>query len=249
MKGKKINRTSHEVASFSPIRVFKFSIIFHIWSVLFLIITLNTFSTDFTSSGRTTPNYQSSVPGTPTKPLLVEIIPDTKSETSPTGKRKKLADLLNESFRGEEDLDKPNMEMEIDAYAKMVEKNMQLTSMEGTPLTLQTNSVCSSNLQTPSRESKLDKERKAVKLGNCCLPSLVASLKLHWPEDKKRISHSQGWRLEARRYDAQVGYVRNFLAIGNRYFVHGKFSWLWLPGSYSQLALACGFSYCLWREV
>lgn len=132
------------------------------------------FPVDFTPSGSSTPNHQSSVPGAPLpKPPLVEMAPDhnpetNSSETSPTKKKKKLADLLKDSFRADEEDGARNEKN----GPTIEDSNMVVVkSREETPGASGRNS---SKEKTPNRELKLEKERK-LKVGQCCLPGLVTS--------------------------------------------------------------------------
>ncbi|XP_058093261.1 uncharacterized protein At3g27210-like [Magnolia sinica] len=154
---------------------------------------------DFTPSRGNTPNYQRSTPTTPrlNKVSFLERAPNSKlPELSPTVKKKKLAELFEESTKGERDSDtKTNSTEQNVINGKMETENAHLQippkSSEGTPYLTGTNSVCSSE-RTPNGESKPEREKK-VRAAQCCLPSLVPSLS--FSEKKKQpspVSHNGG---------------------------------------------------------
>ncbi|XP_068667134.1 uncharacterized protein At3g27210-like [Aristolochia californica] len=147
---------------------------------------------EFTTSSCSTPNYQRSISGTPQhdNAFFVERIPNEKPETSPTDKKKKLADLFKDNLCDEQEfvgqvVDNGKLEV------NNIHVNIPRKSSDGTPHMSGTISLCSSE-RTPTRDFRLEKEKK-VKAAQCCLPSLVTSLS--FGERKKHQSpahHSSG---------------------------------------------------------
>ncbi|XP_042464823.1 uncharacterized protein At3g27210-like [Zingiber officinale] len=96
---------------------------------------------------------------------------DTKSEPSPTG-RKKLSDLLQETSRGERIIDAPTAaeaNTETNGMAE-VEKDRSRGLSNGNQY-LSSNSADEAGVTTPRRDKK-KKKGKTWKDGHCCLPSL-----------------------------------------------------------------------------
>lgn len=95
---------------------------------------------------------------------------DSKSEPSPTG-RKKLSDLLQETSRGERVVDAPTAaetNTMLNGMAE-VEKDRSRGLLNGNQY-LSRNSADDGSATTPSRDWK--KKGKTWKDGHCCLPSL-----------------------------------------------------------------------------
>ncbi|CAL9102371.1 unnamed protein product [Musa textilis] len=130
---------------------------------------------EFTPSRGSTPNHQLSSPLTPQfdSRFVFEKYPDSKSEPSPTGK-KKLSELLHETSDGEQ-IDAPDAaEENVDINAKLDEYKTKtdrpVNSSSATPFRSGASSICSGEV-TPRRDLKGQKE-KTWKTSHCCLPSL-----------------------------------------------------------------------------
>lgn len=116
---------------------------------------------DFTPQG-STPIHQLSVPMTPRE------FSDSKSEPSPTG-RKKLGELFREMAQVESEDDVPNA-----PKAEVVEKTANARQLQGSStgaLYLSENTLFDSKEATPTKDSKIRKD-KIWKMQQCCLPSL-----------------------------------------------------------------------------
>lgn len=124
---------------------------------------------DFTPSRGSTPNHQISAPATPkwNKPMYVSQFPDTKSEPSPTDGKKRLFDLLQESFQGEHANNEKTAETngKLDGFG--LKNSRPPRSLDGT------NSEFGIEV-TSGRYSNHRKERTGKTKG-CCFPSLMPS--------------------------------------------------------------------------
>ncbi|KAK6928508.1 hypothetical protein RJ641_007099 [Dillenia turbinata] len=152
---------------------------------------------DFTPSRGSTPLHPSrgntplhegiSVPQV-NKALLEEKTPKSKPETSPTEKKKKLAELFQDSFGNEEDIPnilnnqhKPNGKTGLKATPVFLPSK----SPHSTPHMSGGNSMTSSE-RTANGSGKLEKEKHSKSM-QCCLPvpSLISSSSFN---DRKRTS-------------------------------------------------------------
>jgi len=128
---------------------------------------------DFTPSRGSTPKHHFSAPGTPrmNKSLNLPTFPDTKLEPSPTDGKKRLFDLLQETFHehwaGDQNAETNE---KTDGY-KLT--NNQPPRSEGSPYLSGTNSVWSSEA-TPGRDPSNRKERTG-RPKHCCFPGFVPS--------------------------------------------------------------------------
>ncbi|XP_038974326.1 uncharacterized protein At3g27210 isoform X2 [Phoenix dactylifera] len=148
---------------------------------------------EFTPSRGSTPNYQITTPATPrlNDTFFIEKFSDSKSEPSPTG-RKKLAELLRESSQGEKDVkgqnasDREKVEINGKPDGCKINSDQPPKSLDGTPYFSGANSVYSSEV-TPTRDPK-NRKKRTWKSAHCCLPSLVQSFSF----DERRQKMSQG---------------------------------------------------------
>jgi len=142
--------------------------------VLVIHIRFIFFNADFTPSRGTTPKHHFSTPGTPqtNKSLQLPTFPDTKSEPSPTDGKKKLFDLLQETFH-EDVSDDQNAETNGKTDGDKLTYNQPPRSSEGSPYLSGTNSVWSSEA-TPGRDPNNRKERTG-RLKHCCFPGFLPS--------------------------------------------------------------------------
>ncbi|RRT33273.1 hypothetical protein B296_00057076 [Ensete ventricosum] len=130
---------------------------------------------EFTPSGGSTPNHQINSPMTPQfhNHFPSEKYPDSKSEPSPTG-RKKLAELLHETLQSEK-VNAPNAaEARVDSNVKPdIYKTNTDQPQNSANATLHHSGACSigSSEVTPNRDLK-SRKAKTWKTGHCCLPSL-----------------------------------------------------------------------------
>ncbi|RRT85634.1 hypothetical protein B296_00003625, partial [Ensete ventricosum] len=127
------------------------------------------FNADFTPSRGSTPNHQLSSPLTHQfdSRFAFEKYPDSKSEPSPTGK-KKLSELLHESSDSEQ-IDVPDAaEESVDIDAKLDEyktkTDQPVNSSSATPFQSGASSICSSEVRSR-------RDLKGHKTSHCCLPS------------------------------------------------------------------------------
>ncbi|KAL6325448.1 hypothetical protein AAG906_023293 [Vitis piasezkii] len=146
---------------------------------------------DFTPSRGNTPVHPNVSIGTPhaNKAPFENRVPASIPTPSPTGRKKKLAELFEESIRNDMDgndeniLGKQNM-----SNGKMEVKRTILDfppeSANGTPLASGPNSVCSGG-RTPNGDFKSEKE-KPLRSTQCCLPSLRSNRSFN--ERKKKMS-------------------------------------------------------------
>ncbi|KAJ0972664.1 hypothetical protein J5N97_020623 [Dioscorea zingiberensis] len=134
---------------------------------------------DFTPSRGSTPNYQFGTPGTTpqNKAPIGSGFPNSNAEPSPTNKKKKLADLLQESLYSEQIDNKQNVKDNVapnrEQYANRLYGEHPPKSAIGTPYFSGASSVCGSEAMTPNRDTKHRKERRS---SNCCFPSLGSTL-------------------------------------------------------------------------
>ncbi|KAK9113469.1 hypothetical protein Syun_020266 [Stephania yunnanensis] len=125
---------------------------------------------DFTPSRGNTPNYQSSFVRTPSrgKAFVVES-KESKPEPSPNTKKKKLSELFQESFAGDEVSDDQNIGV---AKPKAIDLDISRKSTNGTPNVSGVNSVCSSERVPNAPKAENERLSRAVQ---CCLPSFGQS--------------------------------------------------------------------------
>ncbi|XP_074563493.1 uncharacterized protein At3g27210-like [Curcuma longa] len=135
---------------------------------------------DFTPSRGNTPDHQANEQSNHVldDAIFIDKRLDSKSEPSPTG-RKKLGDLLQETSRGEQVIDAPNAaepSTELNGMAE-VEKDRSRGLSNGNQY-LSNNSPDEGGATTSSRDRKKKKKKKKKKKGktwkdgHCCLPSL-----------------------------------------------------------------------------
>ncbi|WCJ27483.1 hypothetical protein M5689_009223 [Euphorbia peplus] len=133
---------------------------------------------DFTPSRGNTPVHHKFSMGTPklNKTTLETKPPSPESilEPSPTGKKKRLSELFEETRTDEKDAD--NLDNKNIGNEKSVAKPTILDvlpkSSSSTPYISGTNSVCGSE-RTANGEPLFERER-SVKYKQCCLPSLMS---------------------------------------------------------------------------
>ncbi|KAH7670348.1 hypothetical protein IHE45_10G019700 [Dioscorea alata] len=132
---------------------------------------------DFTPSRGSTPNHQFGT--TPrNKAYMGSTFPNSSVEPSPTERKKKLAELLQESLYSEQISDGQNVSHNNKApngeqFANRLDTEHPPKSVVGTPYFSGASSVCGSEAMTPSRDLKHRKERRS---SSCCLPSLLLNL-------------------------------------------------------------------------
>ncbi|OMO92982.1 hypothetical protein COLO4_17171 [Corchorus olitorius] len=147
---------------------------------------------DFTPSRGNTPVHHNFSMGTPrvVKAAAGEGSPGSASETSPTGKKKKLVELFRESIREDQGGDEQNASnnQDIANGKKEVKPTIQdilpPKSAEGTPYISGSNSLCSSE-RTANGDHSIFKE-KPFRSVQCCLPSLVSCSS--FSERKKKMN-------------------------------------------------------------
>ncbi|KAG6530148.1 uncharacterized protein At3g27210-like [Zingiber officinale] len=127
---------------------------------------------DSTPSRGNTPDHPANQQSNPVldDAIFIDKHLDTKSEPSPTG-RKKLSDLLQETSRGERVIDAPTAaeaNTETNGMTE-VEKDRSRGLSNGNQY-LSSNSADEAGVTTPRRDKK--KKGKTWKDGHCCLPSL-----------------------------------------------------------------------------
>uniref|UniRef100_A0A5B6Z0E2 Uncharacterized protein n=1 Tax=Davidia involucrata TaxID=16924 RepID=A0A5B6Z0E2_DAVIN len=144
---------------------------------------------DFTPSRGSTPVHQSFSMGTlrVNNALLADKKPGSKPEPSPTGKKKKLAELFQESLGSDQDEDDQNIlgnqnrvngKMEGKTAALYLPQKSANGNVNGA------NFVCSSE-RTPNGDFRPEKE-KSIRYAQCCLPGLLSSRSCS--ERKKKMS-------------------------------------------------------------
>lgn len=145
---------------------------------------------DFTPSRGNTPVHQGVSMGTPrvNKVPFEDRVPASIPTPSPTGRKKKLAELFEESMHDNNHvtdentlgkLDTSNGKMEVKAIL-----DLPSDSANGTPFASGPNSVCSGGI-TPNGDFKPEKE-KPLRSKQCCLPSLRSNRSFN--ERKKKMS-------------------------------------------------------------
>ncbi|XVE67714.1 hypothetical protein DITRI_Ditri09bG0010500 [Diplodiscus trichospermus] len=146
---------------------------------------------DFTPSRGNTPVHHSFSVVTPqVNKATVEGSPGSVSETSLTGRKKKLVELFRESIREDQDVNELNTSSNRDAAnGKMevkptIQDLLPSKSADGTPYVSGANSRCNSE-RTANRDNPMFKE-KLFRSGQCCLPSLVSCSS--FSERKKKMS-------------------------------------------------------------
>ncbi|WOK94491.1 hypothetical protein Cni_G03193 [Canna indica] len=131
---------------------------------------------DYTPSRGNTPDHQTNMQLPPilNGSLYVDKYPDSKSEPSPTSRRK-LGDLLQETSQGEQVVNSSNLaEEKVRINGEPEVDKMDADQPSGISSGTPNCSVDSSTLRgevTPSRDRKYRKG-KTWKAGHCCLPSL-----------------------------------------------------------------------------
>ncbi|MBA0572101.1 hypothetical protein Golob_002462 [Gossypium lobatum] len=145
---------------------------------------------DFTPPHSNTPVHQSFSLGTSqVNKVGDDGSPGSVSETSPSGKKKKLVELFQESIRDDHDTSESNTSSNQDtANEKIVKPTIQdilpPKSADGTPYVSGANSCCSSE-RTVNGDNPIFKE-KPLRSVQCCLPSLVSCSS--FSERKKKMS-------------------------------------------------------------
>ncbi|KAJ6818990.1 uncharacterized protein M6B38_404720 [Iris pallida] len=128
---------------------------------------------ELTPSRGSTPNHQISAPAIPKwdNSLYLSQFPDSKSEPSPTDRKTRLFDLLQETFQGDHVTDEKTVESnrKLDKFGLKISQPPR--SSDGTPYLSETNSEFSSKV-TPGRYSNHRKDREGKTKG-CCFPSLM----------------------------------------------------------------------------
>ncbi|XP_043707392.1 uncharacterized protein At3g27210-like [Telopea speciosissima] len=147
---------------------------------------------DFTPSCGNTPNHPSRFIVTPrlNKSLSMDGAAGNRTESSPTDKKKNLAELFLESFRHDQDADNQIFAVYQSISKEKLEPepiSLDLPpsprSTNGTPYMYGFNSICSSH-RTPNQDFKPDKE-KSSRAAQCCLPSFVCG---SLSDKKKKLS-------------------------------------------------------------
>ncbi|XWS32648.1 hypothetical protein CRYUN_Cryun22dG0008200 [Craigia yunnanensis] len=146
---------------------------------------------DFTPSRGNTPVHHSVSVGTPlANKATEEVSTGSVSESSPTGKKKKLVELFRESIREDQDVNELNTSSNQDfTNGKMevkptIQDILPPKSTDGTPYVSGANSLCSSG-RTANGDNPMFKE-KPFRSVQCCLPSLVSCSS--FSERKKKMS-------------------------------------------------------------
>ncbi|XWS44022.1 hypothetical protein CRYUN_Cryun15aG0009600 [Craigia yunnanensis] len=134
---------------------------------------------DFTPSRGNTPVHHSFSVGTSrVNKVTEEGSPGSVSESSPTGKKKKLIELFRESIGEDQYVNELNTSTNQDiTYGKMAVKPtiqdiIPPKSTDDTPYVTGANSLCSSE-RTANGDNPMFKE-KPFRSVQCCLPSLVS---------------------------------------------------------------------------
>ncbi|XP_039123562.1 uncharacterized protein At3g27210-like [Dioscorea cayenensis subsp. rotundata] len=118
---------------------------------------------DFTPSHSSTPIIQIGNAEKSTEDFIGDSFPDSKFKPSLTSKKKKLADLLQDSFYADQITDE-----KVDSNKKQIDSPNLLNE---TPYFSATSSASAVELKTRNKYSKHGKEKKNV---HCCLPRLVS---------------------------------------------------------------------------
>ncbi|GLT33104.1 hypothetical protein SLA2020_077180 [Shorea laevis] len=146
---------------------------------------------DFTPSRGSTPVHHSFSRGmTPVHHALADGTPTPIPEPSPTGAKKKLLELFQESLREDLDVDEQRtVSKQSITHGKLEVKSTILDlppkSANGTPFG-GANSVGSSERTANGDDIIMDKE-KPIRASPCCLPSLVSCRSL--AERKKKLNN------------------------------------------------------------
>ncbi|KAM0935877.1 hypothetical protein DsansV1_C27g0197491 [Dioscorea sansibarensis] len=118
---------------------------------------------DYTPSHGSTPNVQIGNATKSTEAFITDSFPDSKFKPSLTSKKKKLADLLQDSFYTDQIANE-----KVDSKIKRIDSPKQLNE---TLYFSASNSASANELKTPNGYSKHGKEKKNL---HCCLPRLVS---------------------------------------------------------------------------
>lgn len=118
---------------------------------------------DFTPSHSSTPIIQIGNAEKSTEDFIGDSFPDSKFKPSLTSKKKKLADLLQDSFYADQITDE-----KVDSNKKQIDSPNLLNE---TLYFSATSSASAVELKTRNKYSKHGKEKKNV---HCCLPRLVS---------------------------------------------------------------------------
>ncbi|XVF57825.1 hypothetical protein PTKIN_Ptkin07bG0013700 [Pterospermum kingtungense] len=146
---------------------------------------------DFTPSRGSTPVHHGFSAGTPrVNKATEEGSLGSASESSPTGKKKKLVELFRESSKEDQDVNELNVSSNQDINDGMTEVKPTIKdilppkSTDGTPYVSGANSLCGSE-RSANGDNPLFKE-KPLRSVHCCLPSLVSCSS--FSERKKKMS-------------------------------------------------------------
>ncbi|KAL4368645.1 hypothetical protein GQ457_05G019330 [Hibiscus cannabinus] len=144
---------------------------------------------DFVSvNGDFTPRQSFSMGASRVTGVTGDASPGSVSETSPTGKKKKLVELFRESIREDHDTSELNTSSNRDTNEKTVKPTIQdilpPKSADSTPCVSGANSQCSSE-RTANGDNHIFKE-KPFRSVQRCLPSLVSCGS--FSERKKKMS-------------------------------------------------------------
>ncbi|KAG0459823.1 hypothetical protein HPP92_022951 [Vanilla planifolia] len=126
---------------------------------------------DFTPSRGSTPNHPLSFLGTPQRngrALYDDMFSDTKSEPSPTDKKKKLAELLQVSLIEQADSELHSQNNNAEAVAKSASMMNGKTGVFEETLDQSHQSLCEGTVKTK-------KERTGM-ASACCMPNLVPGI-------------------------------------------------------------------------
>ncbi|XWS40601.1 hypothetical protein CRYUN_Cryun17cG0009800 [Craigia yunnanensis] len=134
---------------------------------------------DFTPSRGNTPVHHSFSMVTPrVNKATVEGSPGSVSETSPTGKKKKLIELFRERIREDQDVNELNTSSNQDITNEKMELKPTIQGLlpskseDAIPYVSGANSLCNSE-RTANGDDHVFKE-KPFRSVQCCLPSLVS---------------------------------------------------------------------------
>ncbi|XP_022750478.1 uncharacterized protein At3g27210-like [Durio zibethinus] len=133
---------------------------------------------DFTPSGGNTPVHHSFSARTPqVNKATEEGSPGLVSESSPTGKKKKLVELFRDNIREDQDVNELNTSSSQDITNGKMEVKPTIRnilppkSSDGTPYVSGANSLCSSD-RTADGDNPIFMEKP--RSAQCCLPRLVS---------------------------------------------------------------------------
>lgn len=115
--------------------------------------------------------------------------PGSIPEPSPAGKKKRLAELFQESSREDQDVNDVHTSGNQSITSGKMEVKPTILDVlpksgNGTPFVSGTNSVCSSE-RTANGDALIERE-KSIKSVQCCLPSLISCRS--FSERKKKMS-------------------------------------------------------------